>query len=95
MLFFLLFIGVIHSDLKPANFICAEHGLKLIDFGIASKVQEDMTCVYKMNQEGSCNYISPEALNVQTYENANSPSYGKPKYKVNIKNFLVKCYVLI
>ncbi|XP_076253401.1 dual specificity protein kinase monopolar spindle 1 [Rhynchophorus ferrugineus] len=78
--------GVIHSDLKPANFICAEHGLKLIDFGIASKVQEDMTCVYKMNQEGSCNYISPEALNVQTYENSNSPSCGKPKYKIHFKS---------
>lgn len=78
--------GVIHSDLKPANFLRANSGLKLIDFGIASRVQEDMTCVYKSNQEGSCNYISPEALNVQTNGNVDSPTYGKPKYKIHFKS---------
>lgn len=77
------FLGVIHSDLKPANFLRAEGGLKLIDFGIASKVQEDMTCVFKSTQEGSCNYISPEALSLQTTGNVDSPNYGKPKYKVS------------
>lgn len=74
---------MIHSDLKPANFLRAEGGLKLIDFGIASKVQEDMTCVFKSTQEGSCNYISPEALSLQTTGNVDSPNYGKPKYKVS------------
>ncbi|XP_030758475.1 dual specificity protein kinase TTK isoform X3 [Sitophilus oryzae] len=78
--------GIIHSDLKPANFIFVGRGLKLIDFGIASKVQEDMTSVYKSNQEGSCNYISPEALNVQNNENINSPNYGKQKYQVHLKS---------
>ncbi|KAL1490961.1 hypothetical protein ABEB36_011630 [Hypothenemus hampei] len=76
--------GVIHSDLKPANFLRVDEGLKLIDFGIASKVQENMTCVLKPNQEGSCNYISPEALNQQTY--VNSPNSHKPAYKVHFKS---------
>ncbi|XP_066145366.1 dual specificity protein kinase TTK [Euwallacea fornicatus] len=78
--------GVIHSDLKPANFIRAEEVLKLIDFGIASKVQGDMTCVFKSNQEGSCNYMSPEAFSQQTNVNIDSPSYGKAKYKIHFKS---------
>lgn len=73
--------GVIHSDLKPANFLKADSGLKLIDFGIASTVQVDMTSVFKTTPEGSCNYISPEALNL---ENSNSPD--KPKYKLHYKS---------
>ncbi|XP_050305022.1 dual specificity protein kinase TTK isoform X2 [Anthonomus grandis grandis] len=78
--------GVIHSDLKPANFLRSEGGLKLIDFGIASKVQDGMTCVFKHSQEGSCNYISPEALSHQTSGNVDSPNYGKPKFKVHFKS---------
>lgn len=60
-----------------------EQGLKLIDFGIASRVQEDMTCVYKVNQEGSCNYISPEALIQQKSGNFNSPTPQTAKYQAS------------
>ncbi|XP_023022350.2 dual specificity protein kinase monopolar spindle 1 [Leptinotarsa decemlineata] len=78
--------GVIHSDLKPSNFIKADGGLKLIDFGIASSVQNDETSVIKTNPEGSCNYISPEALNSDTSTNSSSPSFGKAKYKLHYKS---------
>lgn len=78
--------GVIHSDLKPANFLKADSGLKLIDFGIASTVQVDMTSVFKTNPEGSCNYISPEALNQEHSANVSSPNCGQAKYKLHYKS---------
>lgn len=53
---------VIHSDLKPANFLIVNGRLKLIDFGIASKVSLDATSHIKTQQTGTINYISPEAL---------------------------------
>ncbi|CAH1117970.1 unnamed protein product [Phaedon cochleariae] len=74
--------GVIHSDLKPANFINTDNGLKLIDFGIASSVQNDETSVIKTRSEGSCNYISPEALNCDT----SGPNFRQGRYKVHFKS---------
>lgn len=53
---------VVHSDLKPANFLLVKGRLKLIDFGIANAIQDDTVNVYRENQIGTPNYMSPESL---------------------------------
>jgi serine/threonine-protein kinase TTK/MPS1 len=54
---------IIHSDLKPANFLFVRGALKLIDFGIAKAIQsDDTTNIYRESQIGTLNYMSPEAI---------------------------------
>jgi serine/threonine-protein kinase TTK/MPS1 len=55
--------NIVHSDLKPANFVLVQGRLKLIDFGIANAIQTDMTVnVHRDGQVGTPNYMSPESL---------------------------------
>ena len=55
-------MNIVHSDLKPANFLIVNGTLKIIDFGIASKISDDKTHVTKDNTMGTFNYMSPEAI---------------------------------
>lgn len=55
--------SVVHSDLKPHNFVLVQGRLKLIDFGIANAIQTDETVnVHRETQIGTPNYMSPESL---------------------------------
>ena len=60
---------VIHSDLKPANFLFVEGALKLIDFGIATQVQDDMTSAIRGSAVGTLNYMAPESIQNQSSGN--------------------------
>uniref|UniRef100_A0AAR2KFP4 Protein kinase domain-containing protein n=1 Tax=Pygocentrus nattereri TaxID=42514 RepID=A0AAR2KFP4_PYGNA len=71
--------GIVHSDLKPANFVIVNASLKLIDFGIANHIQPDMTSVVKDSQVGTLNYMPPEAIKDTTSKS------GKPKSKISPK----------
>ncbi len=53
---------IVHSDLKPANFVLVTGRLKLIDFGIANAIQDDTVNVHREQQVGTPNYMSPEAI---------------------------------
>ncbi|TGJ87489.1 hypothetical protein E0Z10_g1307 [Xylaria hypoxylon] len=54
---------IVHSDLKPANFVLVQGRLKLIDFGIANAIQTEETVnVHRETQIGTPNYMSPESL---------------------------------
>ncbi|TKX25496.1 protein kinase domain-containing protein 13 [Elsinoe australis] len=54
---------IVHSDLKPANFLIVSGGLKLIDFGIANAIDTDNTVnVHRESHVGTPNYMSPESI---------------------------------
>lgn len=53
---------IVHSDLKPANFLFIKGVLKIIDFGIADSVPDHTANIYRESQIGTPNYMAPETL---------------------------------
>jgi hypothetical protein len=52
--------GVVHQDLKPANVMIHAGLAKVMDFGIARRVQETLSTMSKIEVSGTPAYMSPE-----------------------------------
>merc|ERR1719456_2135108 len=53
---------IVHSDLKPANFLLVDGRLKLIDFGIAKRMPSETTHISREASVGTISYMAPEAV---------------------------------
>ncbi|KAK9370972.1 kinase-like domain-containing protein [Lipomyces kononenkoae] len=86
--------GIVHSDLKPANFLFVKGVLKIIDFGIANAVPEYTTNVRRETQIGTPNYMAPEALMDVNQTDPSAPS-GKKCMKVGRPSDVWSCGCII
>lgn len=69
--------NVVHSDLKPANFLLVQGHLKLIDFGIANAIDiENTVNVHRDSHVGTPSYMSPESLQDSSQSSPGSDGEG-------------------
>jgi serine/threonine-protein kinase TTK/MPS1 len=54
--------GVIHSDIKPSNFIVVGCEVKLIDFNISTTMITERTSITMATDCGTLHYMAPETL---------------------------------
>lgn len=78
--------NIVHSDLKPANFILVNGALKLCDFGISNPVPENTTNIRRNNAIGTLLYMAPETLKHNNNE---------AMYKVNKASDIWGCGIIL
>eukprot|EP00392_Amoebophrya_sp_AT5.2_P006237 g6247.t1 len=73
---------VIHSDVKPANFLLIRGKVKLSDFGLARRINADQTHVTRNGQVGTVRYMAPESI-FQPANVCDEDEEERQDYKVN------------
>lgn len=87
--------GIVHSDLKPANFVFVKGILKIIDFGIANAVPDHTVNIYRENQIGTPNYMAPEALVAMNYTQDDEKYQQQNRWKVGKPSDIWSCGCII
>jgi serine/threonine-protein kinase TTK/MPS1 len=76
---------IVHSDLKPANFLLVCGQLKLIDFGIANAIDVEQTVnVHRDSHVGTPSYMSPESLQDESVTNAQHSEMSASNVQVSM-----------
>lgn len=76
--------GVIHADIKPANFILVKGNLKLIDFGLACKLEPGQDTIQRDFVGGTKDFLSPEVYLTHDLNNEKDSSLSRGSKKAGI-----------